>query len=125
VLTAKEARQILDRITYKDQWSFVLQELTQDSWVLTVWFRAPDATSGKSEWFCGREWPISSAFTEDSLVGTVLLAIKTIEEHEMLEFFKVDGLALFNPHITVRARQESFCRSFPGTKNGLENSVKK
>lgn len=46
----------------------------------------------------GRKWYISQYATEDEVIRTCLLAVKTFEEHEVLERFLVDGKKYLSPH---------------------------
>lgn len=119
MLSIQEANEIVSRITYKPGWELRLSEGESD-WNLYVWFRAIDAMTGETSWFRGRRWAISPHSDEESLVGTCLLAIKTVEEHETLEFFKYDGVSIFNPHMTIAARKSAFEQSFQSQTFGPE-----
>ena len=50
----------------------------------------------------GRKWYLSDHMTEDEIVKTVFAAVKMAVEHEVLENFKVNGKALFNPHVDYK-----------------------
>ncbi len=104
-----DVRAIIERITYKDGWSI---EVTDD-WTLRVNFTAPDMITGEPFNFRGRRWPVRPDNTEDEIVGTAFLSIKIAEEHEVMEFFKLDGVSIFNPHITPAARKIAFSLTFP------------
>jgi len=45
-----------------------------------------------------RKWYLSDYMTDDEIIKTCYLAFEVCVKHEILENFKVDGKALFNPH---------------------------
>lgn len=99
-MSKPEVKALLKRLSYKDWeiWSFgSFKEMSL--WL--VW-RAPCSKTGAIVTQRSREWTIyPQALTPDALVKTVFLAIKTAEEHETLEFFKLDKKAVFDPHKEV------------------------
>lgn len=121
----KYVRKVLSRINYRD-WNLVATRRHGHAF-LHVEFMAEDPTQtercepalqrGRKFLLGAFEDPISA----DAIIGTAYLAIKVAEDHERDEFFKVDGIALNNPHIKTRARQEAFFHTFPmqGTKGTL------
>ena len=50
----------------------------------------------------GRKWYLSSHMTEDEVIKTAYLAFKMAVEHEVMESFKINGVALFNPHVDYK-----------------------
>jgi hypothetical protein len=110
-------RKALARIQYRD-------------WKLKTWrhfgkvfiyveFMAKDASNPADETLYlqrGRDFyigDIEEAIHADKIIGTAYLAIKTAEEHERDEFFKVDGISLNTPHMSTAARQEAYYHTFP------------
>lgn len=56
--------------------------------------------SGELFIFHGRKWYLSDHMTTDEIVKTCFAAFKTAVEHEIMEGFTVDGVVLFNPHVS-------------------------
>ncbi len=111
-----EAQAVLARISYKKGWKLSLHRDSGTEWLwwLQVHFTVPDMITGKPFHFNSRRWLVDGEHqTYDDIVGTAFLAIKTAEEHEVMEFFKLDGISIFNPHITPDARKAAFAASFP------------
>lgn len=53
----------------------------------------------------GRKWYLSEFMTDDEIVKTVYSAFEACVKHEVLEGFKIDGCAIFNPHTDYKALQ--------------------
>lgn len=67
---------------------------------LQVVYKAPCTKDGTlSEWK-GRKWYLSQHMTDDEIVKTAYVAFESCVKHEIMENFKVDGVILFNPHIS-------------------------
>lgn len=112
MLTFAEAQCILNRITYKPNWILCLHKQTPDFWLLWVVFETIDSTDGTLVSLESRSWYIDSTFTEDAVITAAFLAIQQTEEHELREFFRVDGIGIFNPHITVAAHKAAYQATF-------------
>lgn len=125
-MNEREVRTVISKVTYKPGWTINVDSMPDD--LMELWLRveAPDAMTGELSFFDGRSWVFNPhASTEDDLVGLCLLAIKTFEEHEMLEILKYDGMSIYNPHLTLASRQEAYCRTFPLEKSILAEQRKK
>lgn len=48
--------------------------------------------------FKGGKWYLSPHMTDDEIIKKIYLAFRTATEHEVLEGFQIDGIAVFNPH---------------------------
>lgn len=59
-------------------------------------------TGEESEWH-GRKWYLSEFMTDDEVIKTAFAACKSAVEHEIMEGFTVDGVVLFNPHVSFEA----------------------
>lgn len=58
----------------------------------------PDVHTKQGKVHRGRKWYVSKFATRDEIFRTCLLAVRTFEEHEVYERFKVDGKQYLNPH---------------------------
>lgn len=58
---------------------------------------------GTSVPWSGRKWYISRHATPGEVLQTALRALLDLMEHEIREGFKVDGHAIYGPHISVDA----------------------
>lgn len=62
-------------------------------------YRCPDTKEeGEDAEWKGGKWYLSPYMTDDEIVKKIYLAFRTAVEHEVLEGFKVDDVAIFNPH---------------------------
>jgi len=83
-MTRQQIEAVIAKVTYKD-WRLVVDpEFTK----FRVKFRAPCVNDPGPD-------------AEDALIKTIWLAIEVAEKHEMMENFRVDGVAVFNPHTSV------------------------
>lgn len=100
MITFGEARRILSRISYKD-WTLDSEERDNLDLAIQWYFQAPDYTvPGRPEksW-CSAERVIDlHSATPDSLAKAAFILAKQAEEHETLEAFMIDGVAVFDPH---------------------------
>lgn len=105
MMTHEDFQRILDRVRYKHNWRIVVRELDAGTGrlYLQVQFQAPCAVTGRNEVQSGRKWLLSRHMTEGEVLQTALKAVITAEEHEARENFKVDGEAVFGPHLDVDA----------------------
>lgn len=100
----------LKRIQYKD-WILSL-EAVGEFFGIRIRFYAPCAITGEHRLQTGRLWILEDPITEDSIIKTVFAAIKACEEHEMMEFFKVDGVPPFSPHTSITEHKKAFTSTF-------------
>lgn len=59
-------------------------------------------TGEKKPWF-GRKWYLSDHMTDDEVIKTSFAACKAVVDHEVMEGFTVDGIVLFNPHVSFES----------------------
>lgn len=67
---------------------------------LQIIYEAPCSKTGKVDTWSGRKWYLSEFMTDDEIVKTCYAAFEAAVKHEVLEGFKVDGLIVFNPHVS-------------------------
>lgn len=108
----QSARYVVSRITYKPNWMIYLHEQSPTVWLLWCILETRDSVRGDLTSLESRTWYVDDTFTEDDLIETAFLAIQEMENHEMREFFKVDGYPVYNPHIPIYARIQAIRESF-------------
>lgn len=87
--------EVIDRITFKD-WQLVGETSllgTRIRWC----FNAPCSRTGTDQPWFGRWWDVTD-YNEEQVVKTAFAALKLTMEHELMEFFKYKGVAIFDPH---------------------------
>ena len=101
---------LLRRVTYKPGWSLSLSRLRRPDWspqpwdplYLTISFTTTDVTTGLPVTISnmGDVYPeFISRLTDGEIVDTVLTsAIRNMEEHELREWLKLDGICVRDPH---------------------------
>lgn len=62
-----------------------------------------DNRTGAPEPWKGRKWRLSTRMTSGEIAQTALMATLAAVEHEQRELFKVDGVAVFDPHYDLNA----------------------
>jgi hypothetical protein len=82
-----------------------------DGFLLQLVFNAADVETGLLETQYCRKWYVSPYSTETEIVETAFKAVRTAMEHEVREKFHYHGVAVFNPHVSVRARMELKART--------------
>jgi hypothetical protein len=99
-VTAELINKVRNSLTYKDGWT--LRILRSREHVVLGWkFYAPDLTSPSREvkLWSSRDWYLPAyGLTVDKLIKTAWLAAKQAEDHEAAEAFRVNGVAVFDPH---------------------------
>lgn len=80
-LDQKEGNRVFIQVTYQDK--------CRDSGQWKIWH--------------GRKWYLSEYMTDDEIIKTCYAASKACIEHEIMEGFTVDGIILFNPHVSYEA----------------------
>lgn len=100
-----EATQVLadlvPRIKYKPGWEFELREIDRgqgcQGLTLLISATVPDSFGGPSVEVLHLMPVLPAAYDEDSWMAWILEQIHLVEQHEMLEFFEVDGDKPFFP----------------------------
>lgn len=93
---------LLDRITYKPGYRVV-----QAGRLVQVSFSRPDAFTGEQGIGFGGTAKIPDDATPGDVLRTVFGLFRALEEHECREWFRVDGVQVFSPHITFDALIEA------------------
>jgi hypothetical protein len=94
--------QLVERVTYKPGWKFELQEVNRGQGCagLTLMISATldDSSNPGAKVGVLHLMPVlPAAYDEDAWMGWILEQIMLVEQHEALEFYKVDGEAPFFP----------------------------
>jgi len=66
---------------------------------IQVIYDAPCIKTNEWKPWHGRKFYLSEHMTQDEVVKTVYLAFRLAVEHEVMEGFRINGTALFNPHV--------------------------
>lgn len=66
-------------------------------------YHAPCTKTNTIEMWKGRKWYLSEHMTTDEIIKTAYAAFQAAVTHEIMEGFKVDGIILFNPHVSFEA----------------------
>lgn len=100
----KRIKELVDRVTYRDGYTFIvgLTEGMKYPYVQISHMR-PDAITGKMGVGKGGKAYISQYATDSEIFQTLFGLAKAYEEHEVREFFHVDGERVFGPHIKTTA----------------------
>lgn len=67
-----------------------------------MYYRAPCAKTGQILEWRGRKWYLSQHMTDDEIVKTCYAAFEAAVKHEVMEGFKIGGIAPFNPHVDYK-----------------------
>jgi hypothetical protein len=93
--------QLVRRITYKPGWTFELQEIDRgqgcSGLTLCIGATVPESFGNGTVNVYHLMPVLPAAYDEDSWIGWVMEQIHLVEQHEMLEFFEVDGEKVFFP----------------------------
>lgn len=116
-----EFRSIIEQITYKPGWAFILGDDGERYFVQASVSVESDLTmdptrrsAERTPWKSGKRY-LSSFMCRQEVVGLVFSLIKDAEEHELREWFRYRGASIFNPHldpdvlVDVARRKASFC----------------
>lgn len=95
---------LVSRITYKKGW--IIKYYPQKGNYLQLSVKGTCSITGKPvKWVSGKKH-LSEFMCEQEVVGVCFALIKAAEEHEMREFFRYKGSAIFNPHFCPSALAE-------------------
>jgi hypothetical protein len=104
LVTARRVRDAFAKITYKPGWVFDVQADPSFEVMIVVNFPVRDITKeGYPETTLQFRrsfsvWCISGLSFDSLLSHVVMGTIRQIEEHEFQEWFKVDGVCIYDPH---------------------------
>lgn len=112
-----EIRDIVNTITYKDGWSFIVSEKKGIPYIqINCKVGICSITKKPSPWK-GRKQYISSFSTRQEVIGMCFSLLKDAEMHELHEWFRYKGASIYNPHLNpdalveVAKKKENFdCR---------------
>jgi hypothetical protein len=69
---------------------------------IQIVYHAPCIKTGQILEWHGRKWYLSEHMTEDEIVKTCYAAFEAAVKHEVMEGFKIGGIAPFNPHVDYK-----------------------
>lgn len=121
--TFEMAQHDLSLVSYKPDWTFAFEDCTispvcncqrwggqcasscdslnwASIWRLRLSCPVTDVLDGSPRLAYGRWWEIPYK-TKGDVIRTAFMACFAMEEHELREAFKYDGLAVFGPHIDL------------------------
>jgi len=101
MLTLAIVQFVIREVQFQD-WAFRTGPMDQGFFLQATFDAIGNGDSIVSEQH-GRKWYISAHATESEVVQTALKAVLTALEHEARESFTYKGVALFGPHIDVKA----------------------
>lgn len=92
---------LVPRLTYKPNWTFALQEVSRgqgcEGLTLMIGAKVPDSF-GNGETEVLHLMPVMpAAYDEESWTRWILEQILLVEQHEALEFFRIDGEQAYFP----------------------------
>lgn len=102
IMTDDELNDLVTRITYKDGYMVRVQDR-----IVQVAFWRHDVFTGEYGLGYGGTAQIPEDATHGDVVRTVFGLFKALEEHECREWFRVDGVQVFSPHISYDALLEA------------------
>lgn len=101
MLTTAQIQAELDRVTYRDGWAFGVYEHDWDGLHLLITAPVPNAYQPSETITLGIRSPLPPMPDATYLHRWLAWRLGRIESHEMREYLKVDGVALFDPHALV------------------------
>lgn len=95
---------LVDRVTYRDDYFWIVGRTPGMKYpYLQIAHHRPEAITGRRAWGKGGKAYISEHATDSEIFQTMFGLAKAYEEHEVREFFRVDGVRPFGPHISAEA----------------------
>ena len=92
---------VVSRVTYKPGWTLELKEISRgqgcEGLTLCIGATVPDSFGDGMVGVYHLMPVLPAAYDEDSWIGWIMEQIHLVEQHEMLEFFRVDGDPVFFP----------------------------
>lgn len=96
-LGVRELANLLPKASYKG-WTMVLYEHPHEGPYIRFVFDAADAYDDQATVDIGFDTFVPPMFSEEQLAAFVFARIKRAEIHEVCEFFRWDGVMVFDPH---------------------------
>ncbi len=116
-MNAQEARALVAQVTYKDGWNIMFVPPKSPDLLGYIQVEVTNSidahTKEPTSWKSGKRY-LSNHCCMQEVIGTCLSVIKDAEEHEMREFFRFKGRAIYCPHLNpdvlveVAAKKESY-----------------
>lgn len=119
-MSPQEIANIIGSITYKPGWRFLIGQDGERQFIQAAVSEESDLTldptrrtATRTPWKSGKRY-LSPHMCRQEIVGTVLGLIKDAETHEIHEWFRYRGAAIYNPHldpdvlVEVARRKSSF-----------------
>jgi len=99
-MRVKDFEKILESISYKPGWSFVIGRKGSGMFLQIRVTGRCNVTNTEMIW-SSRKWQLSRYMVRSEFVNTVFKAVMTAEEHETRELFTYKGKSIFDPHYNV------------------------
>ena len=93
-MTTQDMIDIIGQINYKPNWSILVHKDERHYVQIKVTGGTCSQTGKPADWVTGKRY-LSEHMCSQELVGLVFALIKDAEEHEMREFFRYKGRAIF------------------------------
>lgn len=102
-MNSKLLDEILQSVTYPG-YTWCIEALGERGWLVWASFMAPCSVHGGEpiKWTT-RKWYISKHACRSEVIGSLFKLVLTSLEHEARELFKVDGQAVYDPHVSIDA----------------------
>jgi hypothetical protein len=104
-MSPQEITKIVSSITYKPGWRFLIGQDGERQFIQASVSEESDLTldptrrsDQRTPWKSGKRY-LSPHMCRQEIVGTVLGLIKDAETHEIHEWFRYRGAAIYNPHL--------------------------
>jgi len=99
-MNATEIQEILNKITYKPGWSIIFERNKNGRPFIQI--QVDDTLDAKTKkityWKSGKRY-LSTFMCSQEIVGVAFDLIKGAEDHEMREWFRYKGAAIYNAHL--------------------------
>lgn len=97
MLTLDQIQDLVSHVTYKPGWLLTLRDDGRP--YVQIAATTLDSQTLKPAPWKGAKHYLSYHMCRQEIIGTCFHAIKRAELHEMQEFFRYKGAAIFNPHL--------------------------
>lgn len=101
-MSEEELEALVSRISYKGGYF-----IYRDGFTVKVGFTRTDVFTGQEAIGYGGTATILPDALPGDVVRTIFGLFKALEEHECREWFTVDGVQVFSPHLTLEALLEA------------------
>ncbi len=109
-LGTTQVQSILSRVTYKFGWELTLTEDENPSLCITAWLEDSCSHNPGDAILVDIHSQLPPFYTESEVLRWLRWRLRAIEVHEVDEFLRLDGKAVFDPHrdvkCPVKARRE-------------------